>query len=78
MTTENTKGLILIVDDEPTNIELMVGILEDNYELLVATDGESAIDLATKNKPDLILLDVIKPSSWNASGCAAPPPATCR
>ena len=61
MTTENTKGLILIVDDEPTNIELMVGILEDNYELLVATDGESAIDLATKNKPDLILLDVMMP-----------------
>ena len=61
MASEDTKALILIVDDEPTNIELLVGLLEDDYELLVATDGAGAIELALDNQPDLILLDVMMP-----------------
>ncbi len=61
MTTEMTRGLILIVDDDPINIELLIGILEDDYELLIATSGESAIEIAIENHPDLILLDVMMP-----------------
>ena len=59
--TEQTSGRILIVDDEPVNIEVLVDVLEDDYDLLIATDGRSGIALATGERPDLILLDVMMP-----------------
>jgi len=59
-TTE--KGVILIVDDTPTNLEVLLDFLEDSgFKVLVAEDGESAIEGAEYSPPDLILLDVIMP-----------------
>lgn len=52
---------VLIVDDEPSNLKAMQQALQDDYQLLFATNGEQAVDVATKQKPDLILLDVIMP-----------------
>lgn len=53
---------ILLVDDTPENLDVLSGILEDlNCELLVATSGERALELATRRLPDLILLDVMMP-----------------
>lgn len=58
----SVAGRILIVDDEPTNIEVLVELLEDQYDLLVSTDGNQALDLAVATPaPDLILLDVVMP-----------------
>lgn len=62
-TVPREKGTILIVDDEPTT---NVGALEDylwqnDLKVLVALDGESAIEQAKFAKPDLILLDVVMP-----------------
>ena len=53
---------ILIVDDTPANIELLLGALEDDYELSFATSGRQALALLqTTELPDLILLDVMMP-----------------
>jgi len=52
---------ILIVDDTKANIEILMELLGDSYDLLVAKDGRSAIEIALEDKPDLILLDIIMP-----------------
>ena len=53
---------ILIVDDVPANRNLLAQTLEPHgCELLLAPDGETALDLARRARPDLILLDVMMP-----------------
>lgn len=53
---------ILLVDDTPENLDVLSGILEDlDCQLIVATSGERALELATRRLPDLILLDVMMP-----------------
>ncbi len=52
--------LILIVDDDPKQLKILTGnLIEVNpeYKLIIATNGKSAVDIAIKNKPDLILMD---------------------
>ncbi|MBF0589155.1 MAG: diguanylate cyclase [Magnetococcales bacterium] len=52
---------VLIVDDEPTNIEILNQILEPEYDIICSTDGPSALDLVDRQNPDLILLNVMMP-----------------
>ena len=52
---------ILVVDDEPVNIDLVCSALRDEYILKTATNGEKAIEIATSVMPDLILLDILMP-----------------
>jgi len=52
---------ILIVDDTEENIDILVDALGDDYELIVATDGSSALELIESETPDLILLDIMMP-----------------
>ena len=49
---------ILIVEDVEMNRDLLVQLLEDDYELIQAVDGKQGLDMACEEKPDLILLDV--------------------
>ncbi|HEY9673287.1 MAG TPA: response regulator [Waterburya sp.] len=59
-TTE--KSVILLVDDTPTNLEMLLDFLEDSgFKVVVAEDGESAIEMAEYAPLDLILLDVFMP-----------------
>ena len=58
---DNQQNTILLVDDIPANIKILVNALRDNYRLIVATTGNSAIKVALEKKPDLILLDVMMP-----------------
>jgi CheY-like chemotaxis protein len=51
----------LAVDDTPENIDVLRGILGDNYTLKVATSGELALKIVAAQPPDLILLDVMMP-----------------
>jgi len=60
MENEN-KNSILIVDDEVLNLKMLRSVLHDEYTVYTAKDGQSAIEIATANKPDLILLDIIMP-----------------
>jgi signal transduction histidine kinase len=56
------KPLILIVDDNPTNIKVLFDMLETaGYRTLIARDGQNAIDKLTAVTPSLILLDVMMP-----------------
>ena len=53
---------ILVVDDVPENVRLLEAVLAPRgYEVVSATDGWTALDLAESAKPDLVLLDVMMP-----------------
>ncbi len=56
------QGVIFLVDDIPTNLEVLLDVLDDSgFQVLVAEDGESAIKKIEYAQPDLILLDVLMP-----------------
>ena len=74
------QPIILIIDDNPTNLKVLSGAIADSgWEILVATDGESAIEQAEYAKPDLILLDVMMPGINGFETCDRLKlnPATC-
>lgn len=52
---------ILVVDDTQSSIEILVELLSPQYDVLVALDGETAIEIAQEDKPKLILLDIVMP-----------------
>jgi two-component system, cell cycle response regulator DivK len=52
---------ILIVEDVPLNVDLLVQLLEDEYELVIAADGAQGLELAERERPDLVLLDMSLP-----------------
>jgi CheY-like chemotaxis protein len=52
---------ILIVDDVELNIDLLLQLLEDDYDLVTAADGATAVQMAEQEKPDLILMDISLP-----------------
>jgi CheY-like chemotaxis protein len=57
-----SNKLVLIVDDTPTNVVAISGVLKDSFRTKVATNGEKALALCnSQDKPDLILLDVSMP-----------------
>ena len=56
------KQKILIIEDEKVLSELLEKkIKEDGYEVFIAMDGEEGLELMKKEKPDLVLLDIIMP-----------------
>ena len=59
----NNKAKVLIVDDIKVNRNILVKIIEKNtnFESYTANNGHEALDLIKKNKPDIILLDVMMP-----------------
>jgi putative two-component system response regulator len=71
MSTTSNKPLILAVDDEASNLQLLRQILQDHYRLLFAKDGARALELANKERPDLVLLDVMMPGMSGYEVCAA-------
>lgn len=60
---------ILIVEDVALNLDLLVQLLEDEYELVSAGDGQACLDLAAAERPDLILMDMSLPimNGWTAT-----------
>lgn len=60
---------ILIVEDVELNRELLVQLLEEEYSLLIAEDGEEAVSIARDKQPDLILMDLSLPriDGWEAA-----------
>ena len=60
---------ILVVEDVEFNRDLLVQLLEDNYEVLTAVNGEEGIQLAERERPDLVLMDLSLPviDGWEAT-----------
>lgn len=52
---------ILIVEDLEVNVDLLIQLLEDAYELITAEDGQEALTMAAQEQPDLILMDITLP-----------------
>ncbi|MBF0321003.1 MAG: hybrid sensor histidine kinase/response regulator, partial [Nitrospirae bacterium] len=69
---DNTRQKILLVDDEPLNINVLVDILKPDYHVVVAKSGKDALRRATSApQPDLILLDIIMPEMDGYEVCKA-------
>ncbi len=60
---------ILIVEDVDLNLDLLIQLLEDDYEFVVARDGASGVEMASIENPDLILMDMSLPimDGWEAT-----------
>jgi two-component system cell cycle response regulator DivK len=60
---------VLIVEDVALNRELLIQLLEDRYRLVVAEDGVVALERATAERPDLVLMDLSLPrmDGWEAT-----------
>jgi two-component system, cell cycle response regulator DivK len=60
---------ILIVEDVEFNRDLLTQLLEDEFELIAATDGQAGIAAAEQERPDLILMDLSLPviDGWEAA-----------
>ena len=62
---------LLLVDDSPMNLDTLLATLGDNYDLRVAIDGQSALDLIEAGYlPDLILLDIMMPNMDGYQVCS--------
>ncbi len=59
--TEGTKKIILAVDDARGNLDAVKGILAPTHAIKVAVNGKIALEIVEKQKPDLILLDILMP-----------------
>ncbi|NEO86145.1 MAG: response regulator [Spirulina sp. SIO3F2] len=60
--TDDNSARILLIDDNPTNLEILYGALSDTgYEILMEMDGKHGIEQARNSSPDLILLDIMMP-----------------
>lgn len=65
-----TPPLILIVDDNPANLDILQARLTaNNYEIITATDGEAGLAMAREKQPDLILLDIMMPKMDGIEVC---------
>jgi CheY-like chemotaxis protein len=64
-----TKKKVLIVDDEPNVRRLSHKILSNKFDIVEAEDGIQAIDVATAQKPDVILMDMMMPKMDGLTAC---------
>jgi signal transduction histidine kinase len=72
VSTQETRATILVVDDNPVNLQLLFETLgKAGYRILVCEDGESAVAQAAAALPDLILMDVLLPGMSGYEACRA-------
>ncbi|WP_394236517.1 response regulator [Pseudomonas anguilliseptica] len=71
ITPVDARPLLLLVDDEATNLQVLRHILQEDYRLLFAKDGGKALEMAERERPDLILLDVMMPGMTGYEVCQA-------
>ena len=66
------KGNIVVIDDEPANLDSLAAILtEEGYSLCPANDGESGLQLVKRGLPDMVLVDVSLPGMNGYQVCAS-------
>ncbi len=58
---------IMVIDDDPVIVKYLVTLFENNgYETRTASDGVQGFEVAKKEKPDLITLDLDMPEEWGS------------
>jgi len=68
--TIKSAGKVLVVDDVAGNVELLTSLLSrEGYTVLVASDGESALEAVARENPDLVLMDVMMPKLSGYEAC---------
>lgn len=80
--SENSEVTVLLVDDNPQNLKVLYETLKDqDYRLLIANEGEKALDLARRHQPEVVLLDIMMPEMDGYEVCerlkADPEAADC-
>lgn len=80
--SENSEITVLLVDDNPQNLKILYETLKDKgYRLLIANEGEKALDLAQRHLPEVVLLDIMMPDMDGYEVCerlkADPETADC-
>jgi len=60
---------ILVVDDEPNVRSLVIRMLGKEYDVIEADNGETAVSLARRHKPDFILMDIMMPKMDGYTAC---------
>lgn len=71
-TTQNAnsrKNVVLLVDDQPENIDILRSVLDPYFQVLVATEGAKALQVVRRLLPDVILLDVMMPGMDGYETC---------
>ena len=63
------KPKLLVVDDQPDNIQQLVQAFAGDYQVFMATSGEQALAVCHSNPPDLVLLDVLMPGMDGFAVC---------
>ena len=58
---DEPKSKVLIVDDEPMNVELLQAYLGSEYVTVSASNGKEALEKVNEEKPDIVLLDIMMP-----------------
>ncbi len=66
-----SRSRLLIIEDSTEGLEQMAAILSDEYDLSVALSGPEALELASRVRPDLILLDIMMPGMDGYAVCKA-------
>jgi diguanylate cyclase (GGDEF)-like protein len=68
-TINTDQAVILVVDDQPINIQVIYQVLGSHYKILMATSGAQAIKVCSESMPDLVLMDVIMPEQDGLETC---------
>jgi DNA-binding response OmpR family regulator len=79
MSKERTGASILVVDDDPEIVAMLsTRLAARGYKVSTASDGKAAIELAKRERPDLVLLDVMMPgkSGWEVARALKQDPVT--
>lgn len=61
MATAEPRQVVLVVDDVSRNVDICEEILSDHYDIITASNGKEAIEVATEELPDVILMDLMMP-----------------
>ena len=64
------KKRVLIADDEPNIRSVVARMLDKDYIVLEATNGKEAVDIAGRERPDIILMDLMMPEMDGYTACS--------
>jgi CheY-like chemotaxis protein len=64
-----SKPLVLVVDDQPANIQVLYALLKDDYDVCMALNGADALGICRAQRPVLVLLDIEMPGMGGYEMC---------